>query len=312
MKKIFVGSSKGALPQAQDVAALLDSIDGVEALLWTDIFKVGDINFLSIDAVAGNAAGAVFLATPDDDSVLRGKPAKVPRSNVIFEYGYLTARLGLNRVALCKYNNVELPSDFKGITNVPMGEFTGSSRLNHDARAKLRTWATDLPTVQPPLPVVLQVHGYSGVWEGDGNYSLWRGIDIKTPDYGHHEFKMLLHLPIDGRDGSGCLYGTWHVEIGKCYAEFEVNDTITHARVLNDGSVDLSLVHASRQLTKLDGDAPQEDGFEQMLRGPKEFGLRLTRSDKPGVLNSEFMTKSGNLTRSKAKYVFRRPEIPHG
>jgi hypothetical protein len=61
----------------------------VKPVLWTECFKLGDITFLAIENLARRVAGAVFLATPDDDSVIREQRVKTPRANVLFEYGYL-------------------------------------------------------------------------------------------------------------------------------------------------------------------------------------------------------------------------------
>jgi predicted nucleotide-binding protein len=114
MKEIFIGSSKEALEQATQVAAVLAETKDVKPLLWTECFKLGDITFLGIENIARRVAGAVFLATPDDDSVIREQRVKTPRANVLFEYGYLTAMLTRRRVALCRYAGSELPSDFAG------------------------------------------------------------------------------------------------------------------------------------------------------------------------------------------------------
>lgn len=107
MKEIFIGSSKEALEQATQVVAVLSEATDVKPLLWTECFKLGDITFLGIENIARRVAGAVFLATPDDDSVIREQRVRTPRANVLFEYGYLTAMLTRGRVALCRYTNAE-------------------------------------------------------------------------------------------------------------------------------------------------------------------------------------------------------------
>ena len=91
LKEIFIGSSKEGLAQATQVVAVLSELKDVKALLWTDCFKRGDITFLGIENIAGRVPGAVFLATPDDDSIIREQRVRTPRANVLFEYGYLTA-----------------------------------------------------------------------------------------------------------------------------------------------------------------------------------------------------------------------------
>ena len=93
--------------------------------------------------------GAVFLATPDDPSVIRDRSVRIPRANVLFEYGYLTARLTRSCVAFCRYDDTELPSDFAGLTVVAMGKFLADGPLDAGARVKLRSWATQLPAALP-------------------------------------------------------------------------------------------------------------------------------------------------------------------
>ena len=84
MKEIFIGSSKEGLEQAIQVAAVLSEAQDVKPLLWTEYFKPGEITFLGIENIASRVAGAVFLATPDDDSVIRERPIKTPRGDVLF------------------------------------------------------------------------------------------------------------------------------------------------------------------------------------------------------------------------------------
>jgi len=91
LKEIFVGSSKGILSEAKDV----------KPLLWTEVFKLGDITFMGIENIASRVAGAVFLATPDDESVIRERRVMTPRANGLFEYGYLTANASPGWWLLC-------------------------------------------------------------------------------------------------------------------------------------------------------------------------------------------------------------------
>src|SRR4030095_5264751 len=148
MKEIFIGSSKEALEHANQVAAVLSEVKDVKPLLWTECFKLGDITFLGIENLARRVAGALFLATPDDDSVIREQHVRTPRANVLFEYGYLTAMLTRSRVALCRYAGVELPSDFAGLTYVPMGPFEPTKPIDNQARGRLKSWASELPAIQ--------------------------------------------------------------------------------------------------------------------------------------------------------------------
>jgi hypothetical protein len=256
---------------------------------------------MGIEAIARRVAGAVFLATPDDDSVIRDQRVRTPRANVLFEYGYLTAMLTRRRVALCKYSSVELPSDFAGLTYVPMGEFDPKKHLDHQAKSRLKSWATELPAVQTGLAPTCQQHGYSGVWQTETTYQVWRRMKIDQPDYVTLNGKMILQIPPDGKGGAGCLIGNFQVQLGDCYAEFEICDRVVDAKVFDDGSLWLRNTIQSRQRTKLEGTPPQRDGFEPDYRGAREIDLRLhCAPDEPGVLRGEFQSEVGSEIYSTA------------
>ena len=301
MKEIFIGSSKEALEQATQVAAVLAQANDVKPLLWTECFKLGDITFMGIENIARRVAGAVFLATPDDDSVIRENRVKIPRANVLFEYGYLTAMLTRSRVALCRYATAELPSDFAGVTYVPMGPFEPTKPLDHQATARLRAWATELPAIQVGFSPTCQMHGYSGVWHTETTYQVWRRIQFKDPDYASLTGKMILQIPPNGQGGAGCFYGNMQVQIGECYAEFEISDRVIDAKVFDDGTIKIRNAMQSRQRIRLEGNPPQRDGFEPDLRGAREIDLLMyCPPDEPGVLRGHFTSEVGGNIYSKA------------
>jgi len=284
----------------QVVAALSEAKD-VKPLLWTEYFKLGDITFMGIENIARRVAGAVFLATPDDDSVIREERVRTPRANVLFEYGYLAAMLTRSRVALCLYTGVELPSDFAGLTYVPMGTFEPTKSLTHQASVKLKTWATELPAIQVGFAPTCQMHGYSGLWHTETVYQTWRRIQFKDPDYAPVSGKMILQIPPNGDGGTGCFFGNLQVQIGSCYAEFEICDRVIDVKVFGDGSMKIRNAMQSRQRIRLEGDPPQRDGFEPDLRGAREIELFIyCPPDELGVLRGHFSSEVGGNIYSKA------------
>ncbi len=155
-KRIFIGSSTEAIAQAKRVANLIKKV-GVEPVLWTKVFKVGELTLEGIEKLVKpenkdeRLSGAIFLATPDDFTVIRKENARVTRANVIFEYGYLMGALTRHKVALCRYADVELPhklpSDIKNMTYVDMGAFDRNNLnkpLDKEAQKKLREWVSNL------------------------------------------------------------------------------------------------------------------------------------------------------------------------
>jgi hypothetical protein len=301
LKEIFIGSSKEALEHAKQVAAVLSELKDVKPILWTECFKLGDITFLGIESIARRAAGAVFLATPDDDSVIREQRVRTPRANVLFEYGYLTAMLTRSRVALCRYGGVELPSDFAGLTYVPMGTFEPTKPFDQQAVARIRSWAMELPAIQTGFSPTCQLHGYSGVWQTETVYQVWRRMEFKDPDYAVLRGNMILQISPNGESGAGCFYGNMQVQIGDCYAEFEISDRVVEAKVFGDGSMKIRNTIQSRQRIRLEGNPPQRDGFESDLRGAREIELVMyCPPEEPGVLRGNFSSDVGGNIYSKA------------
>lgn len=80
---------RSALSKQSWFASLLETIPNVRPFLWTDAFPIGTMTFEALEKVARRSAGAILLASPDDESVVRGNPERVPRTNVILEWGYL-------------------------------------------------------------------------------------------------------------------------------------------------------------------------------------------------------------------------------
>jgi Predicted nucleotide-binding protein containing TIR-like domain len=301
LKEIFIGSSKEGLEQATQVAAVLSEAQDVKPLLWNEYFKSGEITFLGIENIASRVAGAVFLATPDDDSVIRERRIKTPRGNVLFEYGYLSATLTRRRVALCHYTGAELPSDFAGVTYISMGTLEPTKPLNDKAKARLKSWATELPTIQVGFSPTCQMHGYSGRWQIEATYEVYRRIQIKDPDYAVFDGMMILQIPANGEGGVGCAFGNLQVQVGNCYAEFEASDRIIDAKVFGDGSMKIRNAIQSRQRIKLEGDPPQRDGFEPEWRGARELDVFIhCPADEPGVLRAQFSSEVGGNIYSKA------------
>jgi hypothetical protein len=220
---------------------------------------------------------------------------------VLFEYGYLTAMLTRERVALCRYEGAELPSDFAGVTYVPMGVFDASKPIDDQARPRLKSWAHELGAVHAGFSPTYLLHGYSGPWKVETTYEMYRRIPITAPDYVVLNGNLILSIPPDGNRGVGCLYGTLRAQIGACYTEFEISDTVVDAKVLSDGSLRLRKTIHTRQRLRIDGEPPQRDGFEPEWRGARELDLVIRcPPDEPGVLRGTFSSEVGGNVSSKA------------
>src|SRR5215475_2925412 len=115
-RKIFVGSSTEALNEAGFIAKVIEKQPGMEAIVWNgDAFVVGRTLLETIERLPFDYHGAVLLATPDVACNRNRKSFDSPVNNVVFEYGYLAARLGRDRVAICRFKDAEVPSDLGGM-----------------------------------------------------------------------------------------------------------------------------------------------------------------------------------------------------
>ena len=111
INKIFIGSSREAKKFADAVGEIIDNHEGTKAILWDTLFPAGIILLEQIERLPNDIAGAVLLATPDVECSRKEQRFSAPVANIVFEYGYLSARLGRRRVCIVRFDEVELPSD---------------------------------------------------------------------------------------------------------------------------------------------------------------------------------------------------------
>ena len=308
-KSIFIGSSVESSDQATLIAGIMETVPDAVPLIWMDAFPLGIMTFEGIESIARRAAGAILLFAPDDELIIRGEKLRVARSNVVLEWGFLTALLGRDRVIVCRYDDVSLPADLLGLTYCPMGPFRKEeprSPILPEAEAKIRSWIKHLPAVALRSPVAMPLHGYSGLWSIRIIYKIWRGIAITGNDTAYFEGKLLLHLPRAGQRGVGSTYGKVFVSIAACRATFRLSDIQSDVKADPDGSIVMTGESYTRQLDKaIIGIPPQEDGFREELPAPNRFELIL-RPDPAGRLTGEHQTIRANQVMSAAEVVCER------
>lgn len=303
MRKVFVGSSSEALGAAKQISEMISSVRDVKAELWTKVFNPSLITFEAIERKSREIAGAILIATPDDEIVLRGEAVRAPRANVMIELGYLCAILGRERVVLCKYDNTHLATDLAGFTYVGMGPFNdgGSQDLvNANAQMQLMTWAQDLKHVIPGLPHSNLRHGYSGRWKARIAFNRWRGIQIVGTDFVQFRGDLTIDIPPDGISGCGTVHGSLEIQVGACKARFLVTDTVTNILVGADGSLSFDSIMHNRQQVYMYGEPPQEDGFEEELTSVFEYRWNTypPRSAHNGCLEGTYSARAGHHERS--------------
>src|SRR5262249_33603246 len=153
---------------------------GIECVLWTEIFEPGSLTFEALEEMLMNCCAAVFVVTPDDKGVIRKKHVRLPRANVMLEFGLVAGRLGRHNIALCTYGIEELPSDLTGLTVVKMD--VGRERrtkikakiLQDSETAQLVNWCSRVLPTALRVPRTEIVHGYTGTWDFDIGLHSWR------------------------------------------------------------------------------------------------------------------------------------------
>jgi hypothetical protein len=256
LNKIFIGSSTEALKLAEAVGEMIDNHEGTKAVLWSTLFPAGMILLEQIERLPNEIAGAVLLATPDVKCSRKRKRwfdfkrFSAPIANIVFEYGYLSARLGRKRVFILQFDEVDLASDLQGVTVIKDKrhhyEKGADAALLEPTRRKLSKWLDDLPRLTSGLPSISQVHGYSGTWTVYNQFTRWRGHDMQEGEQVYFNGKTFLVFQSDGTRGTGFQIGKLHVSIGQYSCTREVVNEVLTAEIIDDGTVRLRLRLRSR------------------------------------------------------------------
>ena len=79
---------------------------------------VGDDIAFHLDAIRARVDGALLVFAPESVSTIRNRRVPIPNLNVLFEFGYFYGHFGQRRVAMVKYGEFYLPSDFGGYLHI--------------------------------------------------------------------------------------------------------------------------------------------------------------------------------------------------
>lgn len=123
--KVFIGSSREGVNIADAVHANLTY--EAECTVWKDgVFQLSQNTLADLVRVLRDSDFGVFIFSPDDVGVMRGKESTVVRDNVLFELGLFIGRLGPERCFFLipdSAHDLRLPSDLAGVTP---GRYEGS------------------------------------------------------------------------------------------------------------------------------------------------------------------------------------------
>jgi hypothetical protein len=285
-RTIFVGSSHEGYEEAKDVCEAIKGLGGptldLDPQIWTTFFDTGSLTFEALEDMLRRCCAAVFIIRRDDivrhnpeshspviaananDTQLanetikqpshrsRGKPAYMPRGNVLVEFGLVAGRLGRCNIALCRVEDAELPSDLAGITVIDMCSRCGgppqalSERFTDDARERLRHWASHLLAISPGIERTGVFHGYTGRWEFELQLTKWRGLSISSPSYAVVNGFLDLFICSQGFGNFGSASGTLscrlEVSAGNppIIADLHLFHTISNIECKKDGGLEVT------------------------------------------------------------------------
>lgn len=121
-QKVFIAHGHD-IELKDSVASFLKGI-GLDPIILSETSGMGDTVIEKFERYSRDARFAVALFTPDDLGYPKNYPTEVKsraRQNVIFELGYLFAKLGRRRVRVL-YRGVEIPTDILGIVYIEIDE----------------------------------------------------------------------------------------------------------------------------------------------------------------------------------------------
>jgi len=111
--KLFIGSSSAAKSQAKRLVAELSSAT-VEFVPWWTAITPGQLLLNELETIKKSVDGAVLVFSPESESTIRGDRKNLPNLNVLFEFGYFFGSFERKKIAMIRYGEFYLPSDFGG------------------------------------------------------------------------------------------------------------------------------------------------------------------------------------------------------
>ena len=316
-RRVFVGSSTNGLDRAQAICNILTDVQ-TEPILWTQEFPPGYVTLEGLEKVLSDCSAAVFVATPDDDTTIDGRPVKVPRANVMLEFGILAGRLGRHNIAICRYANTEMPSDLKGLTVIEMEPSASATEVNV-ARAgvprkpeeALAAWSSRMLSTANAIERTAIVHGYTGAWDYDVTLERWRGVVLSAGSYVTGSGTAYLHVDAAGGAGTGLVKGTLSIKlvaepesgVAAFSCELRFCHEVIRATCDQGGGIHLTTRIFSLHYKINYGEPPGQIGVLDDPPSPWSFEWSLSPSDEARTLEGTIEARNPGRSRGRIRFI---------
>lgn len=122
-KKVFIVHGHDDL--LKNKVHIFLSQEGYEPIILHEQLNKGATIIEKLGKNIDSVSFAVILYTACDEGKAVKEPILKPRSrqNVVFEHGYLICKLGRDKVAALKSDDVEIPSDISGLITIPASDW---------------------------------------------------------------------------------------------------------------------------------------------------------------------------------------------
>jgi hypothetical protein len=117
LPSVFIGSSKEDKEFATSFKDVMEEDGGLEVEVWMDVIDSGETILAGLSRILSRYDFGVFLLSGSDALVKGdGSSERVPRANVLLEFGMFLGRLGTERTFIASPDAVpDLPSDLGGL-----------------------------------------------------------------------------------------------------------------------------------------------------------------------------------------------------
>lgn len=179
-------------------------------------------------------------------------------------------------------------------------------KVAQQAKMLAKAAQTQLVTGITPMR---RVHGYSGTWDVQNNFSLWHDIPVIPPDKVHWNGKTLLRLRDDGEEGYGIQIGQLKVELGQYRATWNVANQVIRAAVGRDGSLSMRVRVSARSLDEPETGTPPNERVHETLPSPEWDVVVKPESGEPRKLFGDHMYPVAGRPYSIAKEYYTYVEV---